>query len=112
MAEKPEPTRDQIALEYAKALAVIDELRQQRDNYRTLVEQWKANSRENTLIAEGLSRERDELLSALKAVLAEIEGCVGIAKEQIREAIGSTNLTVLAVRCQHAESVIAKVEAR
>lgn len=51
-----------------------------------------------------------ELLAALKKVLAEINACLGIGEHGIREAVGSTNLAVLAVRCQQADAAIAKAE--
>lgn len=53
-----------------------------------------------------------ETLSALKKLLAEITACLGIATDEIREAIGPTNITVLAVRSQEADAALAKAEGR
>lgn len=50
-----------------------------------------------------------ELLSALKKLLAEVTACLGIAKDEIRDAVGATNIAVLAMRCQDAAAVIEKV---
>jgi hypothetical protein len=53
-----------------------------------------------------------ELLDALKSLRNEIVGQLGIAREQIRAAISTTNLRCIERRIEQAEAVIAKSEGR
>lgn len=65
-----EPTRDQIAQDYAKALTLIDGLRAERDDFKREV-----RNRDNLLAVE-LARVRTinaELLDALKSVIDGVD---------------------------------------
>lgn len=66
-----------------------------------VVEQWKANSRENKQIAEGLIRERDELLQLVRQVMQFVA-----AEETTAYPIGRSDWI------DAARAAIAKVEAR
>lgn len=51
-----------------------------------------------------------ELLAALKSLRNEIVGQLGIAREEIREAISTTNLRCIENRIEQAEAIIAQAE--
>lgn len=53
-----------------------------------------------------------DLLAALKSLRNEVVGQLGIAREQIRAAISTTNLRCLERRAEEAESAIARAEGR
>jgi hypothetical protein len=47
---------------------------------------------------------------ALKKLIAEVRGILGIAGSELRAAVGKTNVAVLQLRVEEAEAIIAKHE--
>jgi hypothetical protein len=72
--------------------------------------QQRAESAESALAAS--QAEAEELESALRNLKAEVHGAIGIAEEEIGQAIGTTNLRCLENRLLEAHAVLKRWEGK